>query len=136
MIRGKTVAADFQFIGHRINMFKLETKLISAKNKKVNMEYDFDYNIKDQVGNDEELFGVIELIINVKAKVAKAILYKINLKIEGAFTGVAHALSHEKFTEMIEINGVVTLTQTARAFLLSTTCQTGINPPVRLPMVN
>lgn len=37
---------------------------------------------------------------------------------------------------MLELNGVVTLSQLARAYVLSVTSLSGINPPVKLPMIN
>ena len=42
----------------------------------------------------------------------------------------------EHFRQMLELNGVVTLSQISRSFILSVTSQSGINPPVRIPMVN
>ncbi len=55
---------------------------------------------------------------------------------EGMFTGNNDRLSREKFMEMLEINGLVNLLHLSRAYLISVTAQSGINPPVRLPMIN
>ncbi|NLU48387.1 MAG: preprotein translocase subunit SecB, partial [Syntrophomonadaceae bacterium] len=57
-------------------------------------------------------------------------------KMEGAFAGNAEKLGHQRFTDMLEMNGLITLLHISRAYLLSVTAQSGINPPVKLPMVN
>jgi preprotein translocase subunit SecB len=76
------------------------------------------------------------LLIRGKAKVGKSNLFKFDLTMEGAFLGGINSLSKDKFSEMLELNGLVTLSQISRSFLLSVTSQSGINPPVRLPMIN
>lgn len=38
--------------------------------------------------------------------------------------------------KMLELNGVVALSQLTRSYVLSATALAGINPPVRLPMIN
>ncbi|WP_231968927.1 hypothetical protein [Thermoanaerobacterium sp. RBIITD] len=37
---------------------------------------------------------------------------------------------------MIELNGLTTLSQLSRTYILTVTSLSGINPPVKLPMVN
>ena len=54
---------------------------------------------------------------------------------EGAFACVTQADNMNKFEEMLEINGLVTLSQISRAYILSATSQAGI-PPVKMPMIN
>lgn len=55
---------------------------------------------------------------------------------DGLFLGNPKRLSKENFMDMLELNGVVTLSQLARAYVLSVTSLSGINPPVKLPMIN
>jgi hypothetical protein len=37
---------------------------------------------------------------------------------------------------MLELNGLTTLSQLSRAYILSVTALSGITPPVKLPMIN
>lgn len=136
MINGKEVLADFQFIGNRVSSFLLDTKLVETKGQKVSPEFQFDYNILQCVAENEKYIGVVEFITHAKAKVGRNTLFKIDLTMEGAFVGNPNFFTIEHFKEMLEKNGIVTLSQISRSFLLSVTSQSGINPPVRMPMIN
>lgn len=136
MIDEKEVLADFQFIGNRVSSFVLDTKLVDTKGQKVTADFQFDYNILQCDIENERHIGIIEFITHGKAKVGRNILFKIDLAMEGAFLGNLGILTTERFKEMLEQNGLVTLSQISRSFLLSVTSQSGINPPVRLPMIN
>ncbi|WP_223814627.1 hypothetical protein [Thermoanaerobacterium thermosaccharolyticum] len=63
-------------------------------------------------------------------------LLKINLTMEGVFVGNTQKLKQEDFLDMLELNGLTTLSQLSRAYILTVTSLSGINPPVKLPMVN
>ena len=136
MIKGNTIAADFQFIGNRVSHFNIETNILNTNDQKVIPEFQYDYNVITIDESKESHFGIIELLIRGKAKVGKSNLFKFDLTMEGAFLGGINSLSKDKFSEMLELNGLVTLSQISRSFLLSVTSQSGINPPVRLPMIN
>lgn len=136
MIDGKEVMADFQFIGNRVSAFNLETKMVDTKGVKVVPDFQYDYIVNECGETNGKHFGIIEFIIRGKARVGKANLFKIDLTMEGAFIGNPNALTKEHFEEMLELNGIVTLSQISRSFLISVTSQSGINPPVRLPMIN
>lgn len=134
-MKSKDVMADFQFMGNRVSKLILDTKIIAGKGQ-AEISFDFDYQIKDLVEDESRFLGIIQLIVKVKAKVKSKILFKIDLEMEGAFAGNAEKLGREKFTEMLEMNGLITLLHMSRAYLLSVTAQSGINPPVKIPMVN
>ncbi|HPU45046.1 MAG: preprotein translocase subunit SecB [Clostridiaceae bacterium] len=136
MVNGEEVMADFQFIGNRVSQFYLETNTINSKGQKITTGFEFDYNIKKAESSGNEHFGIIEFIVNGKAKAGRRNLFKFILKMEGAFVGNNEKLTMEHFRQMLELNGVVTLSQISRSFILSVTSQSGINPPVRIPMVN
>ena len=133
-MKDKDVIADFQFLGHRVSKLVLDTKLVEEKGPS-NVSFDFDYEVMELVEEDNRFLGIIQLIVQVKAKIKNKVLFKIDLKMEGAF-GNAEKLGHQKFTDMLEMNGLITLLHISRAYLLSVTAQSGINPPVKLPMVN
>ncbi len=132
----KKIHADFQFVANRVSSFILETKDVDTSINSAKLDFDFDYNIKKVEKNENNYVGVIEFIVEVKAKIKNAILLKINLKMEGIFIGNPNVLKEETFTSMLELNGVATLSHLGRAYIASTTSISGINPPIRLPMVN
>jgi preprotein translocase subunit SecB len=136
LIDGKGVLADFQFIGNRVSLFNLETKMLDGKSQKATTDFQYDYQINECDEFEGEFFGVIDFIIHCKAKVGRKNLFKIDLTMEGAFAGNSKVLTKEHFQKMLEQNGLVTLSQISRSFLLSVTSQSGINPPVRLSMIN
>ena len=55
---------------------------------------------------------------------------------EGMFVGNPNKLTLEKFKERAELNGVATLSQLCRAYILSVSALSGITPPVKFPMIN
>lgn len=131
----KPVLADFQFLGNRVNRLVLDTKVIDDMSH-VEMAFDYDYDINALVKEGNKWLGRLKFTVKVKAKIKNRILFKVDLEIEGVFAGNAENLTQEKFSEMLEINGLITLLHIARAYLVSVTAQSGIQPPVQLPMVN
>jgi preprotein translocase subunit SecB len=131
----KPVLADFQFLGNRVNRLVIDTKVIDEMSH-VEMAFDYDYEIKDLLQEDDKWLGILQFIVKAKAKVKNRILFRIDLEIEGVFAGNADKITQEKFSEMLEINGLITLLHIARAYLVSVTAQSGIHPPVQIPMVN
>jgi preprotein translocase subunit SecB len=133
-MKSSEVVSDLVFIGNRVITFNLSTNMIDMKAQSVNIAFDFDYNIKDLKSEAGNAFGLIDYVVKVKASVKKKVLFKIELVMEGAFT--SKTLSKEDFKDMVEINGLITLSHISRAYIISATAQSGINPPVRVPMVN
>lgn len=136
MINSKEILADFQFAGNRVSSFSVETKDIETKGAKANVSFEFDYNTKAFEESEDRYIGELEFVVSAKAKVKSSILFKIDLNMDGLFMGNPKKLSKENFMDMLELNGVVTLSQLARAYVLSVTSLSGINPPVKLPMIN
>lgn len=136
MINANKVLADFQFVANRVSEFKIETRDIRTNEFKVHVTYDFDYNIKEVEEFEDKYIGYIEFITVIKAKVKNSMLFKINLTMEGVFVGNAQKLKRDDFLDMLELNGLTTLSQLSRAYILTVTSLSGINPPVKLPMVN
>jgi len=134
-MNSKEVLADFQILGSRVSKLILDTRIIDEKGR-TDISFDFDYKTDEVEEDNNRLLGVLSFIVQVKAKVKNKILFKIELEMEGLFAGNNERLSREKFIEMLEINGLVNLLHLSRAYLMSVTAQSGINPPVRLPMIN
>lgn len=132
----KNILADFQFIANRVSNFTIETKDIDTKGERVKTNFDIDYNIKE-LKEDERLFiSKLEYIVVIKAKVKNRILFRIKLIMEGIFAGNKNKLSEEEFKNMVELNGIATLSHLSRSYIISATSLAGINPPVKVPMVN
>lgn len=134
-MNSKEVLADFRFLGNRVKKLVLDTKLIENKNR-AEIFFDFDYQTSNIEESEGKLFGVLLFKIQIKAKVKNKILFKIDLEMDGAFAGNVEKLNRKKFVEMLEMNGLITLLHISRAYLLSVTAQSGIQPPVQIPMVN
>jgi preprotein translocase subunit SecB len=134
MIKSSEVASDLVFLGNRVSAFKLSTNTVNIKAQPVKVAFDFDYNLKELKYETGSSFGLIEYIVKVKALVKKKVLFKIDLVMEGAFR--SETLGEKDFKEMVEVNGLITLSHISRAYIISVTAQSGINPPVRIPMVN
>jgi len=136
MINSKEVLADFQFIANRIAKFSIETKDIENKGKKAQFTFDFDYNILQLEEEEDRYIGCIEFVSSVRAKIKKSNLFKLDLSMEGIFVGNHKNITIDKFKEMLELNGVATLSQICRAYILSVSSLSGINPAIKLPMIN
>jgi len=131
----KEVIADFQFLGSRVVKLLIETKPLKEKSR-AELTVDFDYETNKLVQENNIFIGGIRLIILIKAKIKNKVLFKIDLVMEGAFSGDSEKMTKEKFTEMVERNGLITLMHLSRAFLIGVSAQSGINPPIRIPMIN
>jgi preprotein translocase subunit SecB len=133
-MKSSDVVADLIFLGNRVITFNISTNTINLKAQSVNIAFDFDYNLKDLKHEDGNSFGLLDYAVKVKATVKKKVFFKIDLLMEGAFK--SETLSKEDFKNMVEVNGLITLSHITRAYIISVTAQSGINPPVRVPMVN
>ncbi len=132
----KKISADFQFIGSRIARFSIETNSLNMKKSKVTVNLDVDYNIIEISEKNEKYVGIINYIVDIKATSQKSTLFKICLNMEGMFAGNSNKINKEQFRNMLELNGVATLSHLSRSYILATTSMSGINPPVKLPMIN
>lgn len=76
MINSNQVLADFQFIGNRVSNFKIETRDIRIDKEKINVTYDFDYEIKEIKELEDRYTGYLEFITIIKAKFKKTSVFK------------------------------------------------------------
>lgn len=129
------VLAEFQFLGNRVTKFNLDTRIINVQEQRAEISYEFDYNVKGVKEQKNRLVGIIEFIVKAKSTVKKKLFFRIDLVMEGAFTCEIQTDTEGMFQELLEINGLITLSQISRAYILSVTAQSGI-PPVKMPMIN
>jgi preprotein translocase subunit SecB len=66
----------------------------------------------------------------------KIIPLRISLIMEGIFEANPQRLNKEQFAVILKINGAATLSHLSRAFIMSVTSLSGLNPPINLPMIN
>ncbi|CCJ33852.1 hypothetical protein [Caloramator australicus] len=136
MIDANKIIANFQMIASRVVKFELETKEVDEGNEKVNVKNEFDYDIINIEEFNDAYFGVVQFKTTFIAKKGKSVLFKILIVYEGKFIGNKNHLKFDDFKNMLELNGVVALSQLTRSYILSATALAGINPPVRIPMIN
>jgi preprotein translocase subunit SecB len=130
------ILADFQLVKNRVSKFSIDTNAIMNKEEKAIVNYDIDYNILRNVYEDGKYTGLLEFIVRVNAKIMDDSLFNIIMIMEGVFIGNPNKLSEEQFKNMLELNGVATLSQLSRAYIISMSSISGLNPPVKLPMLN
>jgi len=136
MIEANKIVASFQMIASRVVRFELETKEVNNDNEKVNVRNSFDYEVVRIEEHEDDYYGVVQFKTDFVAKIGRKTLFKIFVVYEGKFMGNKNILKQEDFQRMLELNGVVALSQFTRSYVLSVTALAGINPPVRLPMIN
>ncbi|MFO7295232.1 MAG: preprotein translocase subunit SecB [Clostridia bacterium] len=136
MIEASKIVASFQMIASRVVKFELETKEVNNGKEKVNIKNSFDYEVVSIEEHEDIYYGVVQFKTDFVAKTGRKTLFKIFIIYEGKFVGNKGVLREEDFKKMLELNGVVALSQFTRSYVLSATALAGINPPVRLPMIN
>ena len=135
-MKDKDVSSDFIFFGSRVKKFNLITGQVDSKGQRATPSFKFDYQVNDVQRREDRVLGIIEFIVKARVTVKKRILFKVELVMEGVFGSEAEQLSDEQFYEMLEVNGLITLSQISRAFIISVTSQSGIHPPLKMPMIN
>lgn len=130
------VLADFQLMGNRVSRFSIETNSLVNKGNNAIISYDIDYNIIKTINEEDRYIGLMEFIINADAKIKDENLFNVNMVMEGLFVGNPKRFNQEQFINMLELNGVATLSQLSRAYIISMSSISGLNPPVKLPMLN
>ena len=132
----KKVLADFQMLTNRVSKLDLDGLSLNRPDFKLTMEYDIDYNIIAVEKNDDQWVGLEEVYVCIKVNSDTENIFHINLTMEGIFIGDSNKIEKDKFIERLELNGLATLCHLSRAYLISVSSLSGINPPFRLPMIN
>jgi preprotein translocase subunit SecB len=130
------VIADFQLVKNRVAEFIIETKPLDTKGTPAKLDFDIDYKVLEISEEPDKFIGVIAFETIAKAKIKNMVLFKMNLKMEGVFFGNSEILKRSDFETMLELNGIATLSNLSRAYILSVSALSGLNPPIKLPMIN
>ena len=136
MINSTEIKADFQLIANRVSKSAIEINDIEDQDSKARISAKFDYNILKIEEQEGKLIGNLEFLTEIRAKVGRRILFKIAVNMEGVFIGNPNKLDKDKFIVMLELNGAATLSQFTRTYIFSISALSGINPAVKMPMIN
>lgn len=131
------ILADFQFSDNKVINFYIKNNPATIDNKKIQVGYDMDYEVIGCEELEDRYVGELNLVTNLIGGIQDEDeeLFRINLVMNGKFTGDKTNLSIEQFQEMLEVNGTATLSQISRSYLNSVSSLSGMIP-IKLPMVN
>ncbi len=127
----------FQFVGSRVLKLTQTNNFLYLTDKELNRKVNVEYEIKNISRKENDLFGLLHLIIDVELKERgkSKNQYKCHLVIEGCFV-CNEDIGEDKFYKMIEINGCASLFSIARAFLISISSQSVLEGKITLPLLN
>lgn len=134
MIKIGNLKADFQLVSTRVVKFELETK--KEESDEIEVELKCDYDIGEIEENNEIYMGTVQFKVAFEGKKKNKKLFKIHIVYEGCFAGKKEKLGLEDFKNMLELNGIITLTHLTRSYIMSCTALAGFNPPLKLPLIN
>lgn len=134
MIKLEEVFADFQMIGHRVleSTFRCPSKYENDSD----LSFEFDFEILKTEEQEDRYFGLVGFQIVVKVSCEDAFEEIVDCLLEAAFIGNPPAMTFENFSDMLSINGVATISQMARAYILNLTTMSGLKMPILVPMIN
>ncbi|HEX2939183.1 MAG TPA: hypothetical protein VHO66_09740 [Ruminiclostridium sp.] len=129
--------SPFQLIDNRIEKLNIKNDLINLEDKNLIHEIsNIDYKIGEVAEINDEYWGVLQLLLDLKIKKSRKIVYSLSLVVEGAFKGDSKFLGREKFEEMLELNGTSSLYSIARSIITTVSSLSLISGQIRIPMLN
>lgn len=132
------IESTFQFINNRIISLNIKNNTINFNSVDLKIELShIDYHISSNEEIDNGFFGTLILEVTVKAKAKRKNVFSLDLSLEGAFQGEkGDDLDHDKFTQMLELNGSTTLFSIARTIIITTSAMCSIDGQIRIPLIN
>lgn len=124
--------ANFQLIDNYISDFSLK---VSRKIKN-----DSELTINGSIGfgiiniNEDDMIGQIEFRQILTIQDGNEEVANISISMNALFKG-SNKLKINEFEEMLKINGTTTLSHLCRAYILSATAQSGMQP-ITTPLIN
>lgn len=136
MIKLDDVFADLQLIEHRVRY--LSFFLPFGQDDLDYCEFEYDYEVIPDDDNEDTYGGTVVFKVKLTDPTEEDEEYSdiLNFALEGYFIGNKNELDNEKFENLLEINGLATLSQLTRSIIISTTSNFGMDSPVSLPMIN
>jgi len=81
------------------------------------------------------LLGLLSLSVKVRGRSGRKIALKLDATIKGRFEAPGN-MKDKTFEDFCMISGTATLIPLLRATIISFTSQAGMNPPIRIPLIN
>lgn len=128
----ETVNAEFRFLAHRISDFSF-TLQEGVRNMSISLDMDPELEYK-RIDNGCH-FGLLTLSIKVRGRSGRKIALKLDATIKGRFEA-PEIMEENTFKNFCMISGTATLIPLLRATIMSFTSQAGMNPPIRIPLIN
>ena len=127
------VYAEFRFLAHRISDFSF-TLQEGIKNMSVSLDLD-DPELEYWRTDNGCLLGLLSLSVKVRGRSGRKMALKLNATIKGRFEAPGN-MEDKTFEDFCMISGTATLIPLLRAAIISFTSQAGLNPPIRIPLIN
>jgi preprotein translocase subunit SecB len=128
--------SPFRIDRNSVTSFTLSQKELLVPISSVNVSIGADYKISKIKSVDESHSAQVDLKLRVDGKHDNKSVFSIKMTMTGYFSVDAKELDTEKFTRMLEINGLTTLMQLSRAYITTVTALSGFGRPINFPMVN
>lgn len=128
----EVVNADFRFLAHRISDFSFSLQE-GVKNMSISLDIDPDLEYKCL--DNGCYIGLLTLSVKVRGRSGRKISLKLDASIKGKFEAPA-SMEKNTFESFCMISGTATLIPLLRAAILSFTSQAGMNPPIKIPLIN
>lgn len=127
------VISNFQTTSLSIYKANFEIKT-AFQNVNLIPNVQIDNDISSSKISENNLQGTVILKINLKLKSEGKTFIVINVFMKANFFG--QNMNEGDFIEFIKYSGISNMIQVARSYIISITAQSGVLPPVILPMIN
>lgn len=128
----EAVKAEFRFLAYRISDFSFS---IQEGVKDIETSLKMDPKLEHVRSDDGCHFGILSLSVRIRGRRGKKVVLKLDATIKGKFDA-PESMKAETFESFCIINGTATLIPLLRATIMSFSSQAGMNPPIRIPLVN
>ena len=130
----KNIKAQFQLLDNFVREYNIKLNGKINEGNEIEINCNLGFGMQDIREEENRNLGQVQLVYDITLIKEKEEIGKIKLLIEGLFEGNKE-LGKEKFEEMLKYNGASTLSQIARAYIISNTSLGGM-PTINVPMIN
>lgn len=128
------IKAKIQLLDKYVKEYKMNLKgKIDAKSE-TEVDCSLGFGIVNIQEEEKNKIGQIQMIYDIQLLKEKEEIGTIYLDIQALFEAET-GMSKKEFEEMLKYNGAATLSQIARAYIISNTSLSGM-PTINLPMIN
>ena len=128
----EAVKAEFRFLAYRISDFSF-TLQEGVKDFETSMK--MDPNLEHARSDDGCHVGILSLSARIRGRKGKKVVLKLDTTIKGKFEAPG-SMEAEIFESFCFTNGTATLIPLLRATIMTFSSQAGMNPPIRIPLIN